>query len=853
MADKPNETSARRDDLPEDLLRRVAIKRNRARLSLFIDALVPRLVWPVSLLFLFVAFSWFGLFAVLPFVLRLALLIVLAFGFVVSLYPLRLLKFPDLAAGNRRLEEKSGLSHQAISLLDDRPASPSPEALELWHAHRRRVAAKIHHLDSGAPAPDLTLLDPHGLRAIPVFLLFIGFFYASSNESGRIADAFAPPAPGRETLLALRVDAWISPPAYTGRAPVYLAPEGSAEAVSVPEGSVLTVRLSGEGADSQIRFVGKDGTAENPDDASAKASRLASSAAFNLTGDGKLEAAGRSWPVSVVADQPPVIAFAARPHRAANGALELEYTVSDDYAVTKAYAEITPADADTSGAIPLYPPPDFPLNLPRRNSEDNKAVTSRDITENPMSGSPVTITLVAEDAHGNIGRSRPVSTILPERNFHEMLAAAVAEQRRIFSLDMRAMPKAISYSEAMTLRPEETIPNITHFLLIKSAQTRMKLAHDRASYRDVADYMWQIATGIEDGSLSDAERRLRDAQDALSEALKNNASDAEIARLMEELRQAMQDYLSEMASRMKDMPQDQAVDPALQEMLRQNDLSNLLDQLENLARSGDRQAAQDLLSQLQRMMNNIQPPSSAEAQNAQQNSQLRQQVDKLGDLIQKQQQLMGETYTLEQQLQDRLEWGDLQDNDSEDGKGADSGQKAPQTMSADELREALKQLRERQDQLGEQLQALQKGLKDLGLPEQDGFGQAGEAMKGASEALGDGEGSQALDGQGKALQALRDGAQQMMNAMMANGNGQQGGQGGSMALGFGNQQGRDPLGRNPGSNGMDFGSSVKVPDEITVQRAREILDAIRRKLGSDAILPSEQPYLERLLQPDGTK
>ncbi|WP_176082675.1 TIGR02302 family protein [Martelella sp. HB161492] len=852
MAEQPNETSAKRDDLPEDLLRRVAVKRNRARLSLFIDQLVPRLVWPVSLLFLFLALSWLGLFAALPFAIRLVLLAGLAAAFVASLFPLRRLKFPDHAAGNRRLEEKSGLAHQAITLLDDRPATASSEALALWHAHRRRVAAKIRHLDSGVPAPDLTLYDPHGLRAIPVFLLFIGFFYASSSDSGRIADAFAPPAPGRETLLALRVDAWISPPAYTGEAPVYLAPDGAGDAVSVPAGSVLTVRLSGQGASSPIRFVGKDGTAADPDDGSAKREKLASSAAFSLTEDGTLEAAGRSWPVQVVADQPPVIAFAGRPRRAANGALELEYTVSDDYGVTKAYADIKPADADTSGAIPLYPPPDFPLNLPRRNSDDNKAVTSRDITENPMSGAPVTITLVAEDAHGNIGRSQPVSTILPERNFHEMLAAAVAEQRRIFSLDMRAMPKAISYSEAMTLRPEETIPNITHFLLIKSAQTRMKLAHDKASYRDVADYMWQIATGIEDGSLSDAERRLRDAQDALSEALKNNASDAEIAKLMEELRQAMTDYLSEMASRMKDMPQDQAIDPGLQEMLRQNDLSNLLNQLENLARSGDRQAAQDLLSQLQRMMNNIQPPSSADARNSQQNSKMRQQVDKLGDLIQKQQQLMGETHTLEQQLQDRLEWGDFQSDDGQEGKSADGSQKAPQDMSADELREALKQLRERQDQLGEQLQSLQKGLKDLGVPEQDGFGKAGEAMKGASEALGDGEGSQALDGQGKALQALRDGAQQMMMSLMANG--REGGQGGSMPFGFGNQQGRDPLGRNPGQNGMDFGSSsVKVPDEITVQRAREILDAIRRKLGGDAVLPSEQPYLERLLQPDDTQ
>ena len=38
-------------------------------------------------------------------------------------------------------------------------------------------------------------------------------------------------------------------------------------------------------------------------------------------------------------------------------------------------------------------------------------------------------------------------------------------------------------------------------------------------------YLWAIATGIEDGALSDAERRLREAQDALSEALRDGASE----------------------------------------------------------------------------------------------------------------------------------------------------------------------------------------------------------------------------------------------------------------------------------------------------------------------------------------
>ncbi len=44
--------------------------------------------------------------------------------------------------------------------------------------------------------------------------------------------------------------------------------------------------------------------------------------------------------------------------------------------------------------------------------------------------------------------------------------------------------------------------------------------------------MWQIALAIEDGNLTDAEKRLRQAQEALKQALQNGASDQEIDKLM---------------------------------------------------------------------------------------------------------------------------------------------------------------------------------------------------------------------------------------------------------------------------------------------------------------------------------
>ena len=81
---------------------------------------------------------------------------------------------------------------------------------------------------------------------------------------------------------------------------------------------------------------------------------------------------------------------------------------------------------------------------------------------------------------------------------------------------------------------------------------------------EVAEALWQAAVQIEDGNLGDAAQRLARAKERLEQALENGASDEEIARLMDELRQATRDYMQEMARNAieKGQQQQQARDPA---------------------------------------------------------------------------------------------------------------------------------------------------------------------------------------------------------------------------------------------------------------------------------------------------
>ncbi|MEL6648338.1 MAG: DUF4175 family protein [Pseudomonadota bacterium] len=51
---------------------------------------------------------------------------------------------------------------------------------------------------------------------------------------------------------------------------------------------------------------------------------------------------------------------------------------------------------------------------------------------------------------------------------------------------------------------------------------------------ETAEALWELAIILEDGDIGDALARMQEAQERLSEAMRNGASEEEIARLMQE-------------------------------------------------------------------------------------------------------------------------------------------------------------------------------------------------------------------------------------------------------------------------------------------------------------------------------
>jgi uncharacterized protein (TIGR02302 family) len=826
------------------------------------------LVLPVVIVAsIFASVSWAGALRLVPDLVRIGIVVAFAVAALAALYPLRWYRRPSAAEVDRRIEASNSLEHTPLLAQTDRPVGPQDGFSQaLWREHQRRMAERLATVTGDMPRTRVPERDPFALRAAAALILVVAFAFSLGPHGGSLFDGFrAVPLP---EPVPPRIDAWVTPPGYTGQPPIFLTAESNSatKAFTVPANSDVTLRVTGgsgaetlvftdaAGISSEIPVAGApEGTPAPQADAApitpaSGAGALPRQFAGKLTEDGALtlQSDGRElqgWHFAVTPDAPPTIAFTDVPKRAVNGAFELRYEIRDDYGAASAAAAFELEQPPAEDARPLYGPPEMPLSVPRRGAAPAPLKATRDLTEHVWAGSRVKLTLSAVDDAGQEARSETRTVILPERPFTNPLARAVVELRKILSLDANSKKHVTELIDAITLRPEDTFENPSHYLGIMAGRTRLAMAESDDALRDVADYLWNMALQIEDGDLSTAERRLQQAQEALRQALRDGASDEEIDRLMQELRQAMNEFLREFAERAARDPNMAMQDMQPGQELRQSDLERMMDQIENLAKSGNRDQAEELLSQLQDMMNNLQAARPQQPGQDGQQSEMREQMNRLGEIMRRQQEMMNETFRMDQMQRDQQQRGQNREQQrGEQGEGQEPGQGG---MTPEEFAEAMRQLQEGQGQLQQELQDFAQGLEGMGIQPGEGFGEAGEAMGEAEGSLGQGDGGRATGEQGRALEALRRGAQNMMQQMQQ---AMQGDQGEGQEGGRQQSSDRDPLGRPRATTGPDLGDSVTVPDEIDVQRARQILDAIRKRLGNALSPELERDYLERLLQ-----
>jgi uncharacterized protein (TIGR02302 family) len=445
------------------------------------------------------------------------------------------------------------------------------------------------------------------------------------------------------------------------------------------------------------------------------------------------------------------------------------------------------------------------------------------------------------------------------------MARALIEQRRILALDTDAQARVLTALDALTLAPERFNMETNVYLGLRSIFWQLAHAKNDDSLRQVVTRLWDMAVNLEDGNVSDAQQALRNAEDALRQALERGASDEEIKRLTDDLRAALDKFMQALADQLRQNPQQLArpLDPNAQRM-RPQDLQSMIDRLEQMARSGARDAARQLLQDLQAMLDNLQMAQPGQMQNDG-DDEMAEMMDQLGDMIREQQQLRDKTF---EQGQDQRRQQGRQNQQGQRGQQNQQGQRGQQGQQGQQGNQnGMADLQKQQQALRDQLNKLLEEMRKRGMGQQPGqeqgqgqgqgqpdqLGEAGEAMNDAQGQLGQGNADGAVDSQGRALDAMRRGAQSMAQAMQQQqgmGPGRPGGPGRAGRLGQAGraQQDTDPLGRP--LRGRDYGddSTVKVPGEIDVQRARRILEELRRRFGEIARPQLELDYIERLLK-----
>lgn len=679
--------------------------------------------------------------------------------------------------------DESGL--RAASALEDRLAFERADAatIALWAAHRRRLVQALRGLRLPPPQPGLARRDPYALRALALIAAATTAIIAGSDRGTRLAAAFDWRSPGGAVASA-RLDAWLDPPPYTGRAAIVLEEKDVGRTLQAPINSVL--RIHGVGGTTEGAFVElKDGDRSVGGEARERR--------FALKGDARLSLPNLGvFAFAAIPDLAPTIELTAPPRNNFRGSMTLAFKTDDDYGVIEARASFAVKDGAPK---PLFPPPRIALSLPQQPGGRGEAEATLDLADSPWAGGNAIMTLAARDEGGNEGGSKPIEVELPQRRFTDPLARALAEQRRLLVFDPSSSAHTRLVLDALSLAPELFATPSSVYLGLRLARRALDRPESEENLREAADLLWAIATGLE-GDTSESERALRQARERLRDAVARGASEEEIARLMQDLRDAMAKFMADMR-RAGAQEKRQAREPAGEtRVIDQQEIERMLSELDQASKSGDARRAAELLDRLGEIFENLRGSGKARP------SASGRGLSEIDRLSREQQQLRDDTFQGQEQ------------NDS----GA-----------------------ERQRSLRERLESTLQGLRRSGEGAPSDLDDADEAMKDAERALSQGPaGSErAVKAQGRALQSLRRGADALAKRA---------GEGPS-SEGEEGQNGRDPLGRDLGGDGGQNGAArLHPPGAAPAQRAHRLQEELQRRLDQRERPAEELDYLERLLK-----
>ncbi len=791
---------------------------------------------------------------------------------------LRKIKRPTLSEARRRVERDSGAKHRPLDTLDDHPAFAQTDS-SLWPMHYEQARRAAQKLDPPLPRAVIAPMDPYFLRwALPA-LLGLSLFIGAGDNLERLRRALWPVWQSPISAKNLTFEAWVDPPDYTGRPPIYFKDQTS---LDIPAGSELVARISGSSGATRLKLKGRSGTRYLPlSQLGPKSFETRAIINEDKTARWRVGSLEKAWDLTAVPDRAPTVDFKINPRADKRDRLAFTYSFTDDYGVTSLILDMRLLTEDPGLAedrakvrVPL---------AGKSVMEADFAKAALDLTQHRWAGKKVAARLIAEDGIGQTAQTDEVYFTVPNKIFIEPLAKAVAEQRSLVlagQIDYAPLPRRTAkywakYPWFDTYEPEERLgraaPSIQRaadlieavtdlpqglyedpavFLGLKHVLGRLRYAHDLSGLNGIPEDLWSIAMRAEFGILGTALEEMREAQEALRDGIARRAPQREIDTLFERYNEAVDRYMDELRRKAMEegnISQAENTSPADQRNI--SEIQALMDAIEEANRIGDTEGARRGLEKLAELLENMQIQLSASGGGGdgppfegEMSEEMKKSLEEMADLLGEQRELKDETEQSQRAEQNGT-------SESQSGSGAAS----PGELAA------------RQDTLKKSLDALSEGLpEDEGtrgggeLDESGNSGAGGEdnaeeatgqspaealadakrAMQESEEALSQGDLGRAAQAQAKAIASLRDAGKGL--AKQAAGERKDANQGTD-------GQGSDPLGReNTGENDDQSGADIDNRDNAT--RSRELLEELRRRAAEQEREKQEREYLERLLK-----
>ncbi len=847
-----------------------AMKSLRMRLRLTQGAIllerVARCFWPlISWSLMLVAVARMGLLSDAS---QIVALICLATAGVCWLYlfsrGVRAFDWPSQQEAIQRLDRT--LPGRPLQALGDTQTigANDPGSRYLWSSHLLRMAEAAKRSKASKPDLRLATRDPWAFRLIAIFLFASAILFSRTDPVQSLIDSLQP----KDQLIATgpSFEGWAEPPIYTGKPTVYLNDITSGSVLNLPLGTTVTLRIyGGTEAASLLETVTETGDTQLPRDVTDLAE-----VTFEVVQDGTVTLTPArdqpvSWPVRVIPDLPPTVALIEEISHTVQGSLKIPFQAEDDYGIVGGSVRIVLQldQVDRRHGLTLPPEPReivvFDLPLPfNRDTTDFTETVIEDLAEHPWAGLPVEINLSVRDDAAQTGAIAPLVVPMPGKRFFDKLAAAVAEQRRDLLWNRDNAERISMILRAVTHQPDTIFDNNKAYLMVRTALRRLDYNRDDGLSDqvrdDIAELLWRAALLIEDGDLADARERLKRAQERLSEAMENGATDEEIAELMDELRQATQDYLRQLAREQRNQPQEEFGENQNRMEVTQDQLQQMMDRIQELMEQGRMDEAQALMEQLQQLLENMRITQGQLGEGGDQNQR---SMEGLNDTLRQQQELADDTFErLQEEFNRNRQDGEQDQGDNPNGRQLGESEQFDQQQPG---QVEGGQQQQGQNESASELAERQQALRDL-LEQQrgefpgDGIGgnreflqrlnEAEEQMGQAQENLRNGDSAGALNNQADAMESLREGMRQLSEAIRQAQSEQEGGQG---QQGTASTVRRDPLGRPLSQSGTIGSDENMIPTEDQYRRSREVMDEIRKRSGDRSRPRLELDYLKRLL------